>query len=188
MKERAPDMIGPLRAWRSWYVRETEEGWRLFSIHYGEAWPAERAIEAACYRSRYVSNANENTHARHAAPARDCLCGVYGAKELDQARQYFVASYSGCEMVPVTPDYVHRVVGQVDLWGRVIDCSQGYRAEIAYPAHLWLPTRRPDGKDFDVEAAALDLLAYGVPVELLDGGSRFEIMRRLSSLAPAAET
>jgi hypothetical protein len=183
MTTRAPDLIGPLVGWRAWHVRETEQGWRLSSIHYGEAWPAGEPLEAACYRSRYVSNANLNTHARHSAPARDCLCGVYGAKELDQARQYFIASYSSVEAVPPSPDYVHRAIGQVSLWGRVVECSQGYRASVAYPARLWLPTRRPDGHAVDLEVVALDLLAYGVAVELLDAGTRFEIMRELRSLA-----
>jgi hypothetical protein len=184
--ERTPDLIGPLSAWRAWYVRETEDGWRLFSIHYGEAWPVGRALEAACFRSRYVSTANESTHARHAAPARDCLCGIYGAKALDQARQYVVASYSVCERIPAGAEYVHRVVGLVHLWGRVVDCSQGYRAEIAYPAHLWLPTRRPDGQRVDVGGPALDLLDYGVPVDLLEAGSRVEIVRELGAAERAA--
>jgi hypothetical protein len=180
MTDRAPDLIGPLVGWRAWCVRETERGWRLFSIHYGEAWPAGRQLEAACYRSRYVSNANENTHARHFVPAKDCLCGVYAAKVMAQARQYFNASHSTCEMVPPSLDYIHRAIGQVSLWGRVVECSQGYRASIAYPARLWVPTRRPDGHLLDVEAVALDLLHYGVAVDLIDAGGRVEIMREIA--------
>lgn len=28
------------------------------------------------------------------------------------------------------------IVGQVYLWGRIVECTQGYRAEKAYPKHL----------------------------------------------------
>jgi hypothetical protein len=99
---------------------------------------------------------------------------------LAQARQYFVADHLTCERVPPSPDYIHRVIGEVSLWGRVVECSQGYRASIAYPARLWVPTRRPDGQALDVEAVALDLLDYGVPVDLIDAGSRVEIMREIA--------
>jgi hypothetical protein len=164
-------------------VRETEEGWRLHSIHYGEPWPVRSELDAWCYRSRYVSASNSITHDRHAAPIKGCFCGIYGAKELEQVRQYVVASHSGYAAVG---DYAHRVVGHVNLWGRVVECSQGFRASRAYPARLWLPTRRPDGKTFDVERAALGLLDYGVPTELLDAGTRYEIINQLRYARRAA--
>ena len=53
-------------------------------------------------------------------------------------------------------------------------------ASIAYPARLWVPTRRPDGHPLDVEAVALDLIDYGVPVDLIDAGGRVEIMREIA--------
>lgn len=179
---RAPDLIGPLVGWRAWYVRETDEGWRLCSIHYAEPWPVGQRLEALCHRSRYVSTKNESTHARHDAPGKRCLCGVYAAKELELAKQYLVPTYNSPEGVPPGPDYVHRAVGQVSLWGRVLDCALGYRASIAYPARLWIPTRRPDGEPFDVEALALDLVDYGVSVDVLEAGSQVEILRELRAI------
>lgn len=177
MSENAPDLIGPILGWRAWCVRETEEGWRLYSIHYGEAWPVRNDLTAWCYRSRYLSTANNISHNRHIAPTKDCFCGIYGANEFAQVRQYVIASYLSCETVP--PDYVHRVVGQVSLWGRVVQCSQGYRAGNAYPARLWLPVRRPDGKSIDVDAIAFGLADYGIPIELLDAGTRYEIVHQI---------
>lgn len=179
MTERAPDLIGPIVGWRAWYVRETGGRHRLHSIHYGEPWPVRNELTAACHRGRYVHSAASVSHDRHDPPTRDCVCGIYGAKELEQAQQYF-----GGEAVPA--DYVHRVVGQVKLWGSVVECTQGFRASHAYPAHLWLPTRRPDGGPLDIEALALDLLDYGVPVELLEAGNRAEIMGELGCEQEAA--
>lgn len=179
MSGRAPDLAVPIVGWRSWHVVKTDEGWRLSSIHYPELWPAGRELVADCHRGRFVSAAPGTDHSRHAAPGRRCLCGVYGARDLDHARQYFIACHSTYETVPAAPHYSHRVVGQVQLWGRVVECSQGYRAERAYPARLWVPTHRPDRRPFDVEAVAFDLLAYGAPVDLLDAASRYEIGRGL---------
>ncbi len=113
-----------------------------------------------------------------------CQCGVYGAAGPERARQYFVASWAELEGLPPPPladDYVPRAVGQVQLWGRVLECAQGYRAEHGYPSRIWIPARRPDGRAFDVESIALDLLDYGVAVELLDVATRAEISERLPS-------
>lgn len=46
------------------------------------------------------------------------------------------------------------VVGSVEIWGKVIECENGYRSEFSYPKELWL--LRP----------GLESLSwtYGVPV------------------------
>jgi hypothetical protein len=179
LEDAAPDLIEPLRVWRAWAVRETDEGWRLSSIHYRELWPVGGPVEAWCYRSSKLSAAQGITHDRHLAPAVGCQCGVYGATELERAREYLVPEHTGWESISVDARYVHRVVGLAKLWGRTVECAQGYRASYAYPARLWIPTRMPDGRPLDVEALALDLLAYGVPVELVDAGARGAIVDHL---------
>jgi hypothetical protein len=30
------------------------------------------------------------------------------------------------------------VIGEVEIWGRVIECENGWRSEYAYPKELWL--------------------------------------------------
>jgi hypothetical protein len=44
---------------------------------------------------------------------------------------------------------------------------------------LWLPVRRPDGKSIDVDAIAFGLADYGIPIELLDAGTRYEIVHEI---------
>jgi len=179
---RAPDLIAPLLGWRAWNIARTAEGWRLHSVHMGDPWPVDEPISAGCHRGRWLSDVAAQGQHGHRAPARSCQCGVYGAAGPERARQYFVASWAELEGLPPPPladDYVPRAVGQVQLWGRVLECAQGYRAEHGYPGRIWIPARRPDGRAFDVESIALDLLDYGVSVELLDVATRAEISERL---------
>jgi hypothetical protein len=182
MNDRAPDLIGPLMGWRAWDVARTREGWRLHSVHMGDSWPVEAPLAAECHRARWVAGSVVATHEGHEAPAPGCQCGVYGAVDAARARQYFVANWAEADGLPqrrLDDDYVPRAVGHVQLWGRVIECTQGYRASHAYPGKIWLPARRPDGVPFDVESVAFDLLDYGVSVELLDVGTRAELIDRL---------
>jgi hypothetical protein len=184
--DRAPDLMAPLVGWRAWHVRLTDAGWRLFSIHYGgEAWPVKEHLVAWCHKSRYVRQTAAIDHSRHAAPRKNCLCGIYAARDLAQVSQYVVAASHSAHMAG-TWYYAHRAVGQVNLWGSVVEGAQGWRAARAYPARLWLPLRRPDGEPVDAEGLALGLIDYGVPIEFLDAGNRFEIMHRLGDTGRAA--
>jgi hypothetical protein len=179
--DRAPDLVAPLLGWRAWNVAHTSEGWRLYSTHMGDLWPTGAPLEARCYRERVVAG-GLSFHVRHEPPYRTCQCGVYGALSPEQASQYFVPSWADISPLPapeLDDEYVPRAAGRVQLWGRVLECSQGYRAMKAYPAQIFLPAHRPDGKPFNVAAVALDLLSYGVPVDLIDVRTRVEIRDRL---------
>jgi hypothetical protein len=59
---------------------------------------------------------------------------------------------------------LYAVVGKVFLWGRIIVCERGWKAEIAYPAALYLPIA-PRGEN-EAEHYMRDLTSYGVPVTL----------------------
>jgi hypothetical protein len=67
------------------------------------------------------------------------------------------------------------VFGQVSLWGRVVECEQGWRGQHGYPAALYVPAltvrrdRDPEQErpPLPAEAIADALTAYGVPVELI---------------------
>ena len=58
------------------------------------------------------------------------------------------------------------VVGEVALWGRVIEHTLGYRAEYAYPIRLFRPPSPMPGFPQPVQAPLEQLAAlYGIPVE-----------------------
>jgi hypothetical protein len=69
---------------------------------------------------------------------------------------------------------VHRVIGTVSLWGRVVECTRGWRASRAYPKTIYVPaTCAPYWLRAErAEEVALGLTEYNVPVELLDGDAR----------------
>lgn len=153
----------------------------------GDVWPIGSPLEARCHRERVIAGGLP-FHARHQPPFRSCQCGVYGSLSPDQASAYFVPSWADISPLPppkLDDDYIPRAVGRVQLWGTVLECSQGYRATKAYPAQIFLPAQRPDGKPFDVTAVVFDLLDYGVPVDLINVRTRVEICDWLDQEAAA---
>jgi hypothetical protein len=89
---------------------------------------------------------------------------------------------------------VGRVVGQVALWGKVVECAEGWRGALAYPVHLYVPvgphlrsgTERSVGKWWQPTYRPLPasecetaLGGYGVPVEFLPCDSVSELAQIL---------
>lgn len=91
----------------------------------------------------------------HPAPAVGCWCGVSGARDLDALRDHGLCVLPG----PL-------IVGEVDLWGRILDERYGYRAEHAYPASIGLVTETA-GDDAEQAVLRQVLAEYGVPVTMV---------------------
>jgi hypothetical protein len=110
--ERSPDFVHTLTAWRGWGVSDGE----LEALGIASKWEPRRAHRAGCRVGR-----------SHAAPALDCNCGYWSFKSrelLEQAMEHYATSVD--------------VIGEVEIWGRVIECENGWRSEYAYPKELWL--------------------------------------------------
>jgi hypothetical protein len=112
---RAPDYAAPLVGWRVWRVAETRVGLRLLSVVYDDVWLPRSEAVASC------------THG-HDAPESACACGIHALADRELAARYLVGRND--------PWVVGRVLGQVSLWGTVVECERGWRAERAYPLHL----------------------------------------------------
>lgn len=127
---RIPDRIEPIIAWRAW----TPSGKQLKAIGQGVAWPAKKPMKAKC-----VSRGG------HKAPDMSCECGIWAFRDLDT-------------LLPAADSYATRdlIVGSVYLWGRVIECENGFRAEYAYPKELWC--MKPEHEELG--------LVYNVPVRV----------------------
>jgi hypothetical protein len=69
------------------------------------------------------------------------------------------------------------VIGQVRLWGKVIECERGWRAALAYPERLYVPMRPADerARRRSAEIAA-GLRDYGVPVEPMLSQTTVEVL------------
>jgi hypothetical protein len=127
---RSPDFVHTLTAWRGW---EVSHG-MLEALGSDSKWEPKRAPRANC-RSGH-----------HPAPDMHCYCGYWSFKSLDLLT-------AAMETYACSVD----VVGQVEIWGRVIECENGWRSEFAYPKELWLLDEGLEGLSWK----------YGVPVRKL---------------------
>jgi hypothetical protein len=150
---RAPDYIEPVVGWRMWCTVGDDEGTVLRSVNRRTVWPRGTALVADCLRSRIHLWRRSDAHA---APGPECRCGIY-ASDIALLRAYLAEwlVWGGC--VPV--------LGTVSLWGRVFEHERGWRAQCAYPQHLFVPV--VEAAPEQALSAAQDLAAYGVPVSLV---------------------
>jgi len=123
-----PDSITMLTGYRAWRVNHKENGeWRLKAVGQDTTWEPKKKMEAVCATSR--GNGSQPGGQRHPVPQRDCTCGFWAFKSIDMLPAALHGQGHRNEI---------RVIGSVDLWGRVIETEHGFRAQYAYPKELWL--------------------------------------------------
>jgi hypothetical protein len=169
----APDVAAPIVAWRSWLVVDTADGPRLHSTARAQVWRPDEPVSAVCRPpTRLLPWPRRDLHA---APQAACTCGVYAAADLTGALATLDAyARLGWKVL-------HRVFGEVALWGRVIECAAGWRAEFGYPSRIVVPTRRlHDVPVPHVGQLAEGLRDYGVPVYTCDAGPRAQLAAGVS--------
>ena len=155
-------------------VREPIVGWRQWNFMYPHflanlgndtIYVPREKIEAHCEQYSTVgTSVLPKDHSEQQAPHLNCMCGIYAYKEkprlLREIRNKMTipAIYSGRRLV----------YGEINLWGKVIEHEDGYRAQFGYPKRLWC-------------TPAIEPLAgwighvYGVPCEVLPSGDDEEI-------------
>lgn len=143
---RAPDVIGTVEGWRAWTVDINPPPFgncpKLHSATYAYFWAPRIKARAKCEAGCAD------------VPGEDCTCGFYAAKTLDHLRQMGYSKY-------VENTETVTVVGELRMWGKVIEGTQGWRSEFAYPRRLFVP--------FEAWRLGKPLReGYGVPVSLLN--------------------
>jgi hypothetical protein len=136
--------------WRAWVVTETPRGLRLGSVLHELLWPHGRAVVAECRRQ---DDPFAGPVAPHPVPGRECNCGFHAARDPVDALSYARGRDE--------PGTVCRVLGEVALWGHVLETEGGWRASHAAPVRVYVP---------DAEIAAA-LAAYGVAISCEECGS-----------------
>ena len=107
-----PTFVEAVTAWRGWSLVEVDGELRLSSLTRPEVWTPRAPHAASCPKGRTPT------------PQRRCRCGVYAAVSPE--------ALAGLRALP------GGVVGEVSLWGRVIEHGRGFRAQVGYPARLGL--------------------------------------------------
>jgi hypothetical protein len=130
----------PIVGWRLWRVYD-------FERRGGVKEPRLSAVGVHALWHPRVAAAAECDGGYHEAPWPDCECGFWAFKQKAAVEEAAKTYAQGCEAV----------LGEVSLWGRVLECQNGWRAARAYPKTLTLLGGTRERAD---EIAAL----YGVPV------------------------
>jgi hypothetical protein len=129
--------------WRAWVVAQTQDGLRLGSVLHELEWLPGRALIAECRRE-------EDPFAlpvgAYPVPGAECNCGFHAARDPVDALSYARGRDE--------PNTVCRILGEVHLWGHVLETEGGWRASHAYPGRLYVRDR----------ALVAELTAYGVPI------------------------
>ena len=134
--------LRPAVGWKVWRVEHDSDRTHLRSVLYGDVWPVDETVEAACHRMLRTS---------HAAPSPGCECGIHAGRTLEAWDHYLAV------------DVESRVFGRVLVWGSVLEATEGWRAAFARPVEIFVPTAVTDGA-----RVAEGLRSYGVQVHLLE--------------------
>jgi hypothetical protein len=137
--------------WRAWAVTRTSRGVRLASPLFDHLWlPGEPAV-ASCLRHEDPFAPALDAHA--VTTLAECSCGFHGARDPADALSYLHGRDA--------PSTLCRVLGEVTLWGEVLQTEGGWRGRLAYPARLYVPD----------PLLAEELAVYGVSVSSAECGS-----------------
>ncbi len=125
-----PDLVQPLEAWRVWKISilpfKHQRIPLLRSVILDTPWTPRQAASA--------EHSDELGAKCRGLLRASCSCGIYAFKEVGDAFTYLLSVRN--RWLGVSVDIA---VGSVSLWGQVIECERGYRAQFAYPGHLYLP-------------------------------------------------
>jgi hypothetical protein len=158
----APDFADPIVGWRTWLVVRRPAGPRLASVVQRTVWEPRRELVCECLAPRRRLSFRRRPAHLQGSPDSGCSCGIYASTDAELAGQYVFSGEFECRPA------LARVIGLVSLWGRVLKCPRGWRAEFAYPARIYIPLH----EDYAiwstrVEELAFALTEYGVPVEVV---------------------
>ena len=125
-----PDFVEPLVGWRAWKVRPRSpaaDTCPVFrSVILDTPWAPRRQISA---------EHSFDLGARcHGLLGPECSCGIYAFKDPLEALIYLTRVRD--RLLGMSAEVA---LGTVSLWGRVVECERGYKAEYAYPHHIYLP-------------------------------------------------
>lgn len=128
-------MTDAIIGWRKW-LADPELG-VLRSVYKIQDWaPREKLCASCMIRSGNVIEGGSRPPCR-LAPSMACSCGIYAVNTHNDLSR---AGGNASALVAPGVQAAQRVdvIGQVSLWGRILDCPHGWRSEFAYPYELFV--------------------------------------------------
>jgi len=134
----AETIIMPAEGYRLWYA---DPSLLLKSITINILWNPGKKLEAKCSWSCCVCKSPEFREPNYnlllyGSPLRDmCSAGIYAMKTFQQGLEAFDFEVKVHQKMK---EFGHEVVfGKVYLWGKLLECEKGFRAQFAYPSGIY---------------------------------------------------
>lgn len=126
-------LVTPIVSWRLWHL--TYDGTLRSLNEFSTVWEPRKQLTATCVKNDSMKRHETPETTVHPA----CTCGIWGYKTLDELVKADVPDCAevGCACGMrvwasyARPQIGRLVLGQVYLWGRVMEHKHGYRAEFA---------------------------------------------------------
>ena len=142
-------------------LREPIVGWRQWNFMYPHFLANLRKDTIYVPREKIEARCEQEDHSEQQAPHLTCTCGIYAYKEKPSLLGEIRITYGRPLAPPVSG--LRLVYGEINLWGKVIEHEDGYRAQFGYPKRLWCtPAIEP--------LAGWIGYVYGVPCEVMPSG------------------
>ena len=152
-------------------LREPIVGWRQWNFMYPHFLANLGKDTIYVPREKIEARCEQEDHSEQQAPHLTCTCGIYAYKEkprlLGEIRSIYGRPLATRPLAPPLSG-LRLVYGEINLWGKVIEHEDGYRAQFGYPKRLWCtPAIEP--------LAGWIGYVYGVPCEGMPSGDGEEI-------------
>ena len=158
----------PIVAWRQWNFMYPHF---LANVGNDTIYVPREKIEARCEQYSTIGTLVLRKDHNEQAPHLTCMCGIYAYKEKPRLLR---------EIRNINPG-LRIVYGEINLWGKVIEHEDGYRAQFGYPKRLWCtPAIEP--------LAGWIGYVYGVPCEVMPSEDGEEIKIKSPRSKPDPKT
>jgi hypothetical protein len=137
-----PDYTEVMIGWRAWRTKERDGKIFLHSVtKANHSWPHRKPLIATCLTTLRARRVHP-----HPVPSVDyCTCGIYSTK-------------TRAHLMSMSYPEQGQVIGEVSLWGRIVEGTHGWRAQFAYPRTLYV--------NYPSDNVVRLNEAYGVPVKV----------------------
>jgi len=134
-------IVMPVVAYRIWYV-PLQPILQLRSYWIQTPWEPYRRVEAECRNHMSCVCAGEFWTTTKREPEEPFMCscsaGVYAWRTFDQGFEMYTDEIEKMCSFQAEEPITNRVAfGKVKLWGKMIECEKGFRAQYAYPAGIY---------------------------------------------------